>query len=100
MYRISGKDGRHSPPTAQVNHHFSLRTWALEKTTDGEVNSMQAKMVAPIDERCTALKLLHEVAKVVRLIWVIYAFYAALGHNATAICLHDQLILGLLLGGA
>lgn len=80
---------RHSPPTAQVDNNFSLVAGALEKATHGSVDDMQADVVASVYKRRTTLELLDEVAKVVRLVWVVYSFDTSLRHNATAVCLHD-----------
>jgi hypothetical protein len=92
--------GFHSPPTAQVDDDFDLIAGTLEKVTHGKVNDMQAEMVTSVDERRTTLELVDKVAKVVGFIWVVYAFYASLRYNATAVRLHDQLILSFVLDGA
>lgn len=91
---------RHSPPTAQVDNDLGLLAGTLEKTTHGKVNDMQAEVIAPVDERRTTLELVDKVAKVVRFIWVVYAFHTSLRHDAAAVRLHDQFILGFLLDRA
>jgi hypothetical protein len=84
---------RHLPPTTQVYDDLGLVAGALEKASHGKVNDMQAEIVASIDERSTALKLSHKVAKEVRFVWVVYAFYTALRHDGATVCLHHQLVL-------
>jgi hypothetical protein len=84
---------RHSPPTTEVDNHLGLFAGPLEKATHSNVNNVHADIVASVDERSTTLELLHKVAKVVRFVWVVYAFYTSFRHDATTVCLHHKLIL-------
>lgn len=46
---------------------------------------MKPEVVTPVDERRAALELVDEEAEEVRLMRVVYAFYASFGNNTTAV---------------
>ena len=73
--------------TTKIDHIILLLRVLLNERLHDMLDGMHTQPVSPVDERCSPLKLLYKKSKKLRFIWEIELFHAALGHNATIVCL-------------
>jgi hypothetical protein len=79
--------GQYIVAAAKIDYDLLLRRGLLEEAADNDVYGLEPQPVTPVDEGCSPLGLLDEVAKVMRLVGIVKALDTALRDYAATICL-------------
>lgn len=82
----------HLPSTAEIDDYLGLWGGLFEKVTKSDIDDMEAEVVAPVDQRGSALGLVDEEAEEMRLIWVVQTLNASLGHDAAVVGGHNEVV--------
>jgi hypothetical protein len=87
--------GDFSPASSQIDDHLGPGGPSLQEVSNGNVDNVQAKMIATIDQRRPSLELLHKEAEEMWLVRVVDALHAPLGDYGATIGLNLEFSKGI-----